>query len=692
MINKMKNAFCFFILFYSLFASAQEKSFRCFFSENNNNPNSKNPQPELNRQALEKFTREFIAHEHLQRSSSTPIYRIPVVFHVLHNYGPENISKAQIIDCVNALNDDFQKRSADTIDIVPSFQSIAADCQIEFRLTSIDPNGNCTDGIERIATTKTYLATDNSKVNRWPNNNYVNFWVAASLLNSAAGVQVTPPGGPDSLDGILLRSDFVGRIGTGSIVNSRSLTHNMGHFFNLIHVWGSINTPGLACGDDLVSDTPISIGWDHCDLTGSVCNPPIIENVQNFMEESYCTRMFTQGQCARMHAALNSPLNGRNNLWTTNNLIAAGTTGSPVNICSPVADFYASPINACTGTPVVFADQSWNSNITSWNWSFPGGNPTTSIDTNPTVVYSTPGIYGATLIVTSANGSDSISKTASVRISDTAMISMNYTNDFENVVTFPGVDGWIESTDTIVANNWRRVNNANTTTSGSNSIKIDNYSNPAGLVDSWVTPSINFSNVGFPIVMTFMVANAQRNSSTYDKLTIQYSVNCGKTWINTSYNKQGMSLSTAGIVNTSFLPATLNQWRQETVKLNPVQHQPNVRFRFTNTSDNGNNTFIDDINIIGTPTSIDENNYLNSDIAVFPNPSKGNTTISFSLVKSCNVNIDVKNILGQTIVSLPHKLLNEGFHENKISNLSPGIYIIDVVINGRRVFKKLVVS
>ena len=291
MINKMKNAFCFFILFYSLFASAQEKSFRCFFSENNNNPNSKNIQSELNHQALEKFTREFIKNENKQRSISTPIYIIPVVFHVLHNYGPENISKAQIIDCVNALNDDFQKRSADTIDIVPSFQSIAADCQIEFRLASIDPNGNCTDGIERIATNKTYLADNNSKVNPWPNNKYLNFWVVASLLNSAVGVQVTLPGGPDSLDGILLRSDFVGRIGTGNLAYSRYLTHDMGHFFNLRHVWGFINTPGIACGDDLVSDTPISIGWDHCDLAGSVCNPPVIENVQNFMEESYCTRM-----------------------------------------------------------------------------------------------------------------------------------------------------------------------------------------------------------------------------------------------------------------------------------------------------------------------------------------------------------------------------------------------------------------
>ena len=130
----------------------------------------------------------------------------------------------------------------------------------------------------------------------------------------------------DAVDGVIALSTYVGSIGTSSPTNSRTLTHEIGHFFNLQHVWGNTNAPGVACGDDGVSDTPITKGWDHCPSSNyDVCNNGVDENFQNYMEYSYCDVMFTQGQNTRMHAALNSTVQNRNNLWTTNNLIATGT-------------------------------------------------------------------------------------------------------------------------------------------------------------------------------------------------------------------------------------------------------------------------------------------------------------------------------------------------------------------------------
>lgn len=72
---------------------------------------------------------------------------IPVVFHIIHVYGAENISDDQVYDAIEKLNIDYNKQNADTADTYPLFQSRAADCQIEFRLARIDPDGNCTSGI-----------------------------------------------------------------------------------------------------------------------------------------------------------------------------------------------------------------------------------------------------------------------------------------------------------------------------------------------------------------------------------------------------------------------------------------------------------------------------------------------------------------------------------------------------------------
>jgi PKD repeat protein/photosystem II stability/assembly factor-like uncharacterized protein len=61
----------------------------------------------------------------------------------------------------------------------------------------------------------------------------------------------------------------------------------------------------------------------------------------------------------------------------------------------------------CTRDTVFFLDHSavTDSNV-SWQWNFPGGNPSTSTLRNPAVLYAAPGNYSATLTVTDAYGSN----------------------------------------------------------------------------------------------------------------------------------------------------------------------------------------------------------------------------------------------------------------------------------------------
>ncbi len=688
----MKNLFLLFALVTFSNAFAQETLLHCFTTEKFKADILKNPEYEKNLADLEDFTTQYKNNARVQHTGTRQIYVIPVVFHILHQYGPENISDAQVIDAVNIMTRDFRKLNDDTVDIVPAFKSIAADCEIEFRLATIDPNGNCTNGIERIYTDKTYNADDDSKLNPWPNNKYLNIWTAYSLGLSGAAAYAQYPGGWSLTDGVMSLANYVGSIGYSSLFHSRVLTHEVGHYLNLSHVWGSNNSPGVACGDDNVSDTPISIGWNQCILTGAYCNPPIVENVQNYMEYSYCDKMFTQGQKTRMLATLNSPIGGRNNLWTSTNLIATGTDGSTAAICIPTADFTVATFYSCAGSPVQYIDQSWNAPVTSWNWSFPGGNPATSIDSAPLVYYSAAGIYNATLVVTSAGGTDSITKNSTVRITAAPMRTMPFTEDFEDSASFPGIDGWVDNPDNSISGTWTRVSNANTTAGGSHSIKINNYNNTAGEVDSWITPSIDFINVSYPINVSFKVANAQRNNSSTDELRLYYSINCGQTWSSTGFNKSGAVLSTSGILTSNFTPVNAGQWRLENVNTNPVQNKANVRFKFQNTSDRGNNIYIDDINITGNIVGIDEADELQTGFALYPNPSYGTSMVSFSLNKNGNVVIGVKNILGQTLVTIPDKNLSSGTHEYTLPFLTPGIYLVEVTVNNKRFVRRLVVS
>jgi len=183
-----------------------------------------------NLRQLEEFTREFIRNNPAQRTSGTVQYVIPVVFHVIHNYGPENISKAQIVDAVDIFNKSFQKLYADSVLVASAFRPIIADCEIEFRLAQIDPNGNCTDGITRTVSSLTYTAGDNVKaLIDWPYNKYFNIWVVNNIASGAAGYAYYP-GIVGNIDGVVIRHDYTG-ITQAALAPAMAATMLQGHWF-----------------------------------------------------------------------------------------------------------------------------------------------------------------------------------------------------------------------------------------------------------------------------------------------------------------------------------------------------------------------------------------------------------------------------------------------------------------------------
>ncbi|MEY3597722.1 MAG: hypothetical protein RL521_144, partial [Bacteroidota bacterium] len=107
------------------------------------------PEHRLIRDDAERYLNERTKEMAAQRGGGMTVYTIPVVFHVIHNYGTENISDEQILDGLAILNRDYRRQNSDTSVVVDAFDQLVADIGIEFKLATKDPDGNCTSGITR---------------------------------------------------------------------------------------------------------------------------------------------------------------------------------------------------------------------------------------------------------------------------------------------------------------------------------------------------------------------------------------------------------------------------------------------------------------------------------------------------------------------------------------------------------------
>jgi PKD repeat protein len=628
-----------------------------------------------------------------QDASRAPMpapYIIPVVFHILHQNGPENISDAQVIDAVRVMNEDYSKTNADFANTVSTFIPVAADCQISFALAKKDPTGACTNGIDRIYSALTNNGDDGAKLNPWPRNKYLNIWVVKTMADAGVAGYSYFPGTafPSSVDGIIILNTYIGAIGTGSVTRAHALSHEAGHYLNLRHCWGNTNDPGVDCsGTDNVSDTPTSIGWSSCNLSANdVCTTGVEENVQNFMEYSYCSTMFTAGQRTRMQNALSSSTGQRNQLSTTTNLAATGVS-SPAVLCT--ANFETdNPVNTiCAGDSLSFTDLSWNGTPTSWAWSFSGGTPSTSTSSAPTVVYSTSGIYDVSLTVSDASGSVTATKTSYIYVNPaSAMFSgPAFIESFEGSA-MPA--GWQVHNSNSGSNTWVQTSTA--AASGSKSMMITNASSYDGFVDELMGPSVNMSMITGTPTLTFKVAHAQKTSTSADKLQVYVSTTCGQSWT-LRKTLTGSALSTAGVQSAAFTP-TSSQWAFQSVNLTGYSGNPNLYFMFRFTSNAGNNVFLDDINLIGN-VGVDElSNTIN--FTVFPNPAEDNTVVYFDLIEKQEVTLEIYDLVGRKVSSMYQGKLNEGEHQFQVASedMSAGAYIVRLTAGTHSFSKKLIVK
>ena len=266
-------------------------------------------------------SKDYREQQSLSETTET-VYTLPIVVHIVH-VGESvgigyNLSKERIYDQINTLNNDFRKKEGT---LGYNTHILGADAKIEFKLAKIDPNGNPTEGITRVNFQDVTIDVENDwffddlpYYGYWNKQEYINIWVFPldGVLGQSSVPYINIPGlenaNPNGTTGILITTAYFGTTNTINNLNlGRTLTHEMGHFLGLEHLWGKTENANCMEFDDYCNDTPlVSRRTENCDnIQNSSCNGEFALT-QNYMDytSDACMNMFTKDQVARMQYVL----------------------------------------------------------------------------------------------------------------------------------------------------------------------------------------------------------------------------------------------------------------------------------------------------------------------------------------------------------------------------------------------------
>lgn len=319
---------------------------RCYSTEYEKSLQKKN-----NRRAktdgFENWISDKINRKKFFNNRISAIKTIPVVVHVI-NKGEAvgigtNISDAQVISQITTLNNDYRKKTGTK---GYNTNPVGADANIEFALAVRDPNGNPTNGIDRISFnvnswTDTQIEAVLKPSTIWDPTKYLNIWVTPDVITDIGEVlgyaQFPEASTLDGLnyppftantDGVVIGHQFFGNLDydDGSFNldpkygYGRTTTHEIGHWLGLRHIWGDDT-----CGTDYVADTPVHKTENYGCFTHpkpNTCTPATADEMfENYMDYTNddCMNIFTINQVDRFNAVLaNSPR--RKELLTSNAL------------------------------------------------------------------------------------------------------------------------------------------------------------------------------------------------------------------------------------------------------------------------------------------------------------------------------------------------------------------------------------
>lgn len=273
------------------------------------------------------------------------IYTIQVVFHIVYNQDIQNISDDVILEQMVKLNQDYRRLNPDAILTRDEFLPVAADAHIEFELAQFDPEGNPSNGIthnltERAGFVLDFFSLENTLdevkssetggVNPWDPTRYLNIWVCNIMdtgFGQIFGISYPPLNAPNwpveyyeaslAVSGVVMHYTCPGPNNPTATIDGydfndggRTLTHEVGHFLGLRHIWGDAYFNGCSV-DDGILDTPNCFAQDNfvCNHNINSCSgeiPNLPDMVENYMDYSGddCMNIFTREQVDMMRWVL----------------------------------------------------------------------------------------------------------------------------------------------------------------------------------------------------------------------------------------------------------------------------------------------------------------------------------------------------------------------------------------------------
>jgi PKD repeat protein len=643
-------------------------------------------------------------------------YTIPVVVHVIHNGGSSNISYAQIESAIDVLNEDYQRLNADTVDTRNTtdapYKPIASDMGIEFKLAKIDPNGECTNGVERRnSPNSTYNADDDVKsydtggLDAWPRDSYLNIWVVTTI-DSDGGVGTTlgyaqfPNFGSADTYGVVIRHDRMGNIGTAGS-GDRTLTHELGHCLGLLHTFQGACTednflgmPQNNCegGGDYCCDTPpvIAAQWS-CSSTQNTCSEiptndaygfDALDQFENYMSYSPCQNMFTEDQKTVVIDNLTS-IGWMIDLVSAQNITDTGVDAPDV-LCQ--AEFTSTNSFICAGSTIDFTDESY-SNVTGVSWTFDGGTPATSSNATETVTYNTPGVYDVTLTATDGTNNETTTKTGYVVVLGSPGYALPYSEGFENYSAIPDNQHVLIESDE--GPEWEI---STVGSYGTQSAMLANFGETTFTKDYLTSGTIDLSGLSSTesLMFTFKYAYRKRFAENDEWLRFYVSNDCGETW-SLRKNIHGDGLSTE-VLTTAYVPGPYEWVEVEITNINSTYFVDNFRFRFEFENDNGNNLYIDDINIFPAAQAGIDDQSTDLGLSIYPNPVSNNLDIRLTIQEEGIYDIYLTNAVGQRVAEINKGEIAVGSTEIHFdaSSLSSGVYFLNVASDGILRTEKLV--
>ena len=392
----------------------------------------------------ENYFNQRIAEQNILRNRELDLF-IPVVVHIIHNEGLENINNESVIQGIEDLNNAFANSNV-------YFEEDGVQIHIQFCLAQQDPDGLPTSGITRTVSSFTDLLVESDDLAmknlvRWNPYEYLNIWlvkeiVSASSGSGVAGYAFLPSAHGEDIDGIVVEARWFG----SSPDNSKIHIHEVGHYLGLYHTFqsGCENDNCMQDGDK-VCDTPPdnSLYPVSCNSSPNSCSSdeddPSLNNpfrsialgglgeqpdlFQNYMDYGLneCQVLFTPGQGIRMYDALTIQ---RSSLLESNGCISS--CGIALHGITPSANAFV------VGESVSIASSITATTEVEYVWTFNGQ----SISTESSVNYTFTGMdqsgYFKLVVLNPLQGC-SVSDSVYITVSCNSDVSFTFSPEFPEI-------------------------------------------------------------------------------------------------------------------------------------------------------------------------------------------------------------------------------------------------------------------